>query len=163
MARAPGLKVGLAWAGSPTHLNDRNRSCRLADMLALAAHPRIDLVSLQKGEAADELGRAEAALVEDASGSCEDFMDTARVIAGLDLVVTVDTSVAHLAGALGVRVWVMLPFAPDWRWMLERDGSPWYRTVRLFRRKRADRDFAPVIDAIGRELAALAATPAGEG
>ena len=90
-------------------------------------------------------------------------MDTARVIAGLDLVVTVDTSVAHLAGALGVRVWVMLPFAPDWRWMLERDGSPWYRTMRLFRRKRADRDFAPVIDAIGRELAALAATPAGEG
>lgn len=157
------LRVGIAWAGSPTHLNDRNRSCRLADMLALAAHPRIDLVSLQKGEAAGELGRAEAALVEDAGGTCKDFMDTARVLAGLDLVVTVDTSVAHLAGALGVRVWVMLPFAPDWRWMLERDGSPWYRTMRLFRRKRADRDFGPVIDAIGRELAALANMPAGEG
>jgi tetratricopeptide (TPR) repeat protein len=155
------LRVGIVWAGSPTHLNDRNRSCRLTDMLELAANPRIDLVSLQKGEAAAELGRGEAALVEDAGSACRDFADTARVLSGLDLLISVDTSVAHLAGAMGIRVWTMLPFAPDWRWMLERDTSPWYRTMRLFRRKRADSGFGPVIGAIGRELAVLADQPPG--
>ncbi|SMF43501.1 Tetratricopeptide (TPR) repeat [Azospirillum oryzae] len=132
-----GLKVGIVWAGSPTHGNDKNRSIGLAPFARLASIPGVSLVSIQKGptegQAADPPGGFP---LLNLSPDIKDFADTAAIIAGLDLVVCVDTSVAHLAGALGVPVWVMVPFAPDWRWMLDRDDSPWYPTMRLFRQDR---------------------------
>ncbi|KAA0586251.1 tetratricopeptide repeat protein [Azospirillum lipoferum] len=132
-----GLKVGIVWAGSPTHGNDRNRSIGLAPFARLAAIPGVSLVSIQKGptegQAADPPGGFP---LLNLSPDIRDFADTAAIMAGLDLVVCVDTSVAHLAGALGVPVWVLVPFAPDWRWMLDREDSPWYPTMRLFRQSR---------------------------
>ncbi|WP_434625426.1 tetratricopeptide repeat protein [Azospirillum sp. B2RO_4] len=131
------LKVGIVWAGSPTHGNDKNRSIGLAPFARLAAIPGVCLVSIQKGptegQAADPPGGFP---LLNLSPDIKDFADTAAIMAGLDLVVCVDTSVAHLAGALGVPVWVLVPFAPDWRWMLDRDDSPWYPTMRLFRQDR---------------------------
>jgi Tfp pilus assembly protein PilF len=132
-----GLRVGIVWAGSPTHGNDRNRSIGLAPFARLAAIPGVSLVSIQKGptegQAADPPGGFP---LLNLSPDIRDFADTAAIMANLDLVVCVDTSVAHLAGALGVPVWVMVPFAPDWRWMLDREDSPWYPTMRLFRQDR---------------------------
>jgi Flp pilus assembly protein TadD len=131
----PGLRrVGIAWAGRPTHNNDFNRSTSLAALAALAALDGIALVSLQKGpgqsDVADYLARAPLLNLGAAIG---DFEDTMAIIEMLDLVVTVDTSVAHLAGAMGKPVWILLPYAPDWRWLLGRNDSPWYPTARLFR------------------------------
>ncbi|MBK1840717.1 glycosyltransferase family protein [Azospirillum sp. YIM B02556] len=137
LAGLSGLKVGIVWAGSPTHGNDRNRSIGLAPFARLAAIPGVSLVSIQKGptegQAADPPGGFP---LLNLSPDIRDFADTAAIMAGLDLVVCVDTSVAHLAGALGVPVWVLVPFAPDWRWMLDRQDSPWYPTMRLFRQTR---------------------------
>ncbi|MDQ2804508.1 MAG: tetratricopeptide repeat protein, partial [Pseudomonadota bacterium] len=126
----PGPRVGLVWAGNPAHSNDRRRSLPDAALAGLAPEERIRFVSLQVGP------RAEAAAAHgilDVSGALTDYAETAAAIAALDLLVTVDTSVAHVAGALGKPAWVMLPFAPDWRWMLGRDNTPWYSSLRLFR------------------------------
>lgn len=123
----PGFKVGLVWAGNPEHDNDRNRSIGLAPLAPLLAAPGVRIVSLQVGQPAPP------APVVDLSSYLVDFAATAGAIRQMDLVVTVDTSVAHLAGSLGVPTWILLPYAPDWRWMLEREDSPWYPTVRLFR------------------------------
>ena len=103
----------------------------------LARIPGVRLYSLQKGErtAADLTARPEGMEIEDWGSQFADFADTAAAVMSLDLVVCVDTSVAHLAGALGRPVWLLLPFAPDWRWMLGRGDSPWYPTMRLFRQK----------------------------
>ncbi|HXE56261.1 MAG TPA: tetratricopeptide repeat protein [Tepidisphaeraceae bacterium] len=136
-AAGPGLKVGLVWAGSGTHKNDRRRSLALADLAPLAQVPGVRFVSLQKGPAAQQMRPPpnELALL-DWTESLGDLADTAALIGSLDLVITVDTAVAHLAGALAKPVWVLLPFSPDWRWMLERADSPWYPTMRLFRQPR---------------------------
>ena len=132
-----GLKVGIVWAGSPTHGNDRNRSIGLAPFARLAAIPGVSLVSIQKGPTEGQAANPPGGFpLLNLSPDIRDFADTAAIMAGLDLVVCVDTSVAHLAGALGVPVWVMVPFAPDWRWMLDREDSPWYPTMRLFRQDR---------------------------
>ncbi len=132
-----GLKVGIVWAGSPTHGNDKNRSIGLAPFARLAAIPGVSLVSIQKGPTEGQAANPPGGFpLLNLSPDIHDFADTAAIMAGLDLVVCVDTSVAHLAGALGVPVWVMVPFAPDWRWMLDRDDSPWYPTMRLFRQDR---------------------------
>ena len=132
-----GLKVGIVWAGSPTHGNDKNRSIGLAPFARLAAIPGVSLVSIQKGPTEGQAANPPGGFpLLNLSPDIGDFADTAAIMAGLDLVVCVDTSVAHLAGALGVPVWVMVPFAPDWRWMLDRDDSPWYPTMRLFRQDR---------------------------
>ncbi|ALG75516.1 hypothetical protein VY88_28315 [Azospirillum thiophilum] len=132
-----GLKVGIVWAGSPTHGNDRNRSIGLAPFARLASIPGVSLVSIQKGPTEGQAANPPGGFpLLNLSPDIHDFADTAAIMAGLDLVVCVDTSVAHLAGALGVPVWVMVPFAPDWRWMLDRDDSPWYPTMRLFRQER---------------------------
>lgn len=129
-----GLRVGVVWGGSPGHGNDRNRSLSLAALAPLAAVPGVRLVSLQKGPPADQIRALPIGMqILDLSADITDFADTAAIMANLDLVVTVDTSVAHLAGALGRPVWVLLPFAPDWRWLLGREDSPWYPTMRLFR------------------------------
>jgi len=132
------LRIGLAWAGSPKHNNDRNRSCPLAALSRLAGVFGVSWHSLQKGDAADRCSAApEGMNLIDHSNDLNDFADTAALIANLDLVISVDTSVAHLAGAIGKPVWIMLPAAPDWRWMLARGDSPWYPSARLFRQAAA--------------------------
>ncbi len=128
------LKVGIAWAGKPTHTNDRNRSINLQHFVDLTGIGGITFYSLQKGPTAAHLrDQACEALIVDLAGRIQDFADTASVIAQLDLVITADTAVAHLAGAMGCPVWVALPFVGDWRWLSNRDDNPWYPTLRLFR------------------------------
>ncbi|NOZ67881.1 MAG: tetratricopeptide repeat protein [Deferribacteres bacterium] len=143
------FKVGLVWAGNPEHRNDRNRSCRLRDFEPLAALPGIEFFSLQKGVTGDS-PPASLHLV-DITKYLGDFHDTAAVIENLDLVISVDTAVAHLAGALGRPVWTLLPFVPDWRWMLKREDTPWYPTMRLFRQERHG-EWAPVMKKVAGEL-----------
>jgi len=128
------LRIGFAWSGNPVHSGDRLRSAPFSWFLALSDVPNTAWYSLQVGEARNDLTKAAVgAWIADLGVKFGDFQDTANAIAGLDLIVTVDTAVAHLAGAMGKPVWVALPFAPDWRWMLERQDSPWYPTLRLFR------------------------------
>jgi Tfp pilus assembly protein PilF len=150
------LKAGIAWAGSKTHSNDRNRSCALATLAPLLDLPDIAWFSLQHGDAAPQIDAiaATSRLVPLAAGATLEA--TAALIAELDLVISVDTSIAHLAGAMARPCWVLLPFAPDWRWMLRRTDSPWYPTMRLFRQPRP-REWSPVVSTIAVELAALAA------
>jgi len=149
--------VGIVWAGRPTHKNDRNRSCPLSLFLPLADIEGAALVSLQMGEAADELTAWPGNRpIPDLSPQLTDFSATATAISALDLVISVDTAVAHLAGALGKECWLMLPFAPDWRWMLERDDSPWYPSLRLFRQDRIG-DWQSVTARIAEALGARAA------
>ncbi len=128
------LKIGLVWAGNPAHKNDRHRSCKLELFQPLLDLPGICFYSLQKGEAAADLRRFQFP-IHDLSTGLDDFADTAMAIAQLDLIISVDTAVAHLAGALGKPVWLLLSHSPDWRWMLNRQDSPWYPTLRLFRQK----------------------------
>lgn len=150
------LKVGLVWAGNRQHQNDRNRSATLASYAPLAQVAGITFVSLQKGEAAAEAMNPPAGMkLLDLSAEITDFMDTAAQIAALDLVITVDTSVAHLAGAMGKPVWTLLPFAPDWRWMIDREDSPWYPTMRLFRRA-ADGSWETLLARVAEQLGRLA-------
>jgi hypothetical protein len=145
-------RVGIAWAGRPTHVNDRNRSATLATFAPLSRLPRLVLISLQKGPAQAQIGAywGRAPLVN-LGPEVADFGDTMAILEALDLVVTVDTAVAHLAGAMGRPVWLMLPFAPDWRWLLQRADSPWYPTAQLFRQP-APRQWDPVVVEITRRL-----------
>jgi tetratricopeptide (TPR) repeat protein len=146
------LKVGLVWAGNRNHRNDHRRSCRLKELNALSSLEGVQLYSLQK-----EVDPEDAAYLESQSSIIqlghwlEDFSDTAAALDCLDLVVSVDTAVAHLAGAMAKPVWLLLPYVPDWRWMLERTDSPWYPSMRLFRQGQAGR-WQPVIDAVQQEL-----------
>jgi Flp pilus assembly protein TadD len=141
-----GRKVGLAWAGRPTHYNDRRRSIPLSMLGPLAEVEGTRFFSLQKGEAAAQV--ADAGLpMTDWTDELNDMAETAALMENLDLVITSDTSVAHLAGAMGKAVWVLLPFVPDFRWMLERSDSPWYPTMRLFRQKRLDDWRGPIDEA----------------
>jgi tetratricopeptide (TPR) repeat protein len=127
------LKIGISWAGRPVHQEDRKRSIPLA-MFAPLQEAGAWFCSLQKGEAAKEAKNPPLGMdLVDWSDDLHDFADTAALLESLDMVVTVDTAVAHLAGAMGKIVWVLLPFFPDWRWMLDREDSPWYPTLRLFR------------------------------
>jgi tetratricopeptide (TPR) repeat protein len=147
-------RIGIAWAGRPTHVNDRNRSTTLATLAPLAELPRLALISLQKGPAQAQIGTywGRAPLVN-LGPEIADFADTMAILEELDLIVTIDTAVGHLAGAMGRPVWLMLPFAPDWRWLLDRADSPWYPTARLFRQP-APRQWGPVITEIVGRLAA---------
>jgi tetratricopeptide (TPR) repeat protein len=130
----PALKAGIAWAGSKEHKRDHDRSCPPELLLPLFDIDNIAFYSLQKGEAFEETKHFTAFKnFNDYTADIQDFSDTAGIIENLDLVITVDTSVAHLAGALGKPVWTLLPFIPDWRWMLNREDSPWYPTMKLFR------------------------------
>ena len=130
----PGFKVGLVWAGSPAHGNDRYRSCRLECFAPLTKIGAVRLYGLQAGEAAAQMDELAGTMpVTNLSKDFKDFTDTAAAIENLDLVISVDTSVLHLAGAMGKATWALLPFAPEWRWMLNRQDSPWYPTMKLFR------------------------------
>jgi tetratricopeptide (TPR) repeat protein len=130
------LRVGLAWAGLPSHQNDRNRSMTLAMLAPLAGVTDVDFYSLQKGPAAPQAKNPPPGMrLIDFAADIKDFADTAAIISHLDLVIAIDTSVVHLAGAMGKPVWTMLPFKPDWRWLTDREDSPWYPTMRLFRQK----------------------------
>jgi hypothetical protein len=150
------LKVGIAWAGSPTQGNDRNRSTTLATFEPLFDLPGIAWYSLQVGEQASELHTHEGGLpLTDLSPHLESWGDTAAAIHELDLVISVDTAVVHLAGALGKPAWVLLCHAPDWRWMLERNDSPWYRQVRLFRQSKP-KDWASVVAEVSAALSSFA-------
>ena len=146
-ALAPARNVGIVWAGSAGHVNDRNRSMRLADFAPLAMEG-CRFFSLQKGEpsAQARVPLPGLALV-DWTDELGDLSQTAALIANLDLVISVDTAVAHLAGAMGKGVCVLLPHAPDWRWMWGREDSPWYPTMRLIRQP-VRRDWGSVIQRV---------------
>jgi hypothetical protein len=168
-------RIGIAWQGDPNFLWDRYRSIPLRQFAALANVPGVRLVSLQKGPGREQLasvagelaviepavmagspGRATTTMLDEANGA---FMDTVAVMKNLDLVVTSDTAIAHLAGALGVRVWVALSAAPDWRWLRDRDDNPWYPTMRLFRQRKLgdwDEVFAQMAGELRQQVCALA-------
>lgn len=149
-------KVGIAWAGSPTQVNNRNRSMPLSALAPLLDVKGVQCFSLQKGPggAFTDMTPDAQALV-DLTGEWRDFSDSAAMIECLDLVITVDSAVAHLAGALGKPVWMLLAPNPDWRWLLEREDSPWYPTMRLFRRGFGEDRAGQV----GRVVGALAEAP----
>jgi len=153
----PERKVGLVWAGRPTHGSDQSRSCRLEHFLALARIEGVRIVGLQKGPAAAQVRSLPSDIsLANLGEEFTDLMDAASCLTALDLVISVDTAMAHLAGALGRPVWTLLPFAPDWRWMLHREDSPWYPTMRLFRQPKPE-DWDSVFAAVGRLLRALRA------
>jgi tetratricopeptide (TPR) repeat protein len=147
-----GVRVGLVWAGAGGYGNDVNRSMTLQRLAPLARVEGARFYSLQKGAAADQAkSPPEGMDVLDLSAELNDFSDTAAAIENLDLLVSVDTSVGHLAGALNKPVWLMIPFFPDWRWMLGRADSPWYPTMRLFRQP-ARGDWSAVVERVAEEL-----------
>ena len=140
-------RVGLAWSGSTTLRNDRNRSIPLAQLAALREMP-FEFFSLQKEvRPADAAALASGAPIAGFAAELADFRDTAALVELMDVVISVDTAVAHLAGALAKPVWVLLPWSPDWRWLLGREDSPWYPTARLWRQSRAG-DWAGVIERV---------------
>ncbi|MEG4075083.1 tetratricopeptide repeat protein [Microcoleus sp. Pol14C2] len=159
------LKVGIVWAGGPLHRNNHRRSCKLSDFLKFVDVAGVSFYSLQKdlsgGDSLQDSCVSRTLLkqhqIEDLSEYCVDFADTAAIISQLDLIICVDTSVAHLTGALGKPVWILLSFVPDWRWMLEREDSPWYPTARLFRQQKAG-DWDGVCDRIKAALEHLIST-----
>lgn len=150
------LKVGLVWSGNPRHANDHNRSMALAQLEPLFDLP-VQFVSLMNEvRPSDRQVLEKEARVMDLAPSLKTFSDTAALVSQLDLVISVDTSVAHLAGALGTPVWILLPLVPDWRWMLGREDTPWYPTARLFRQS-APRDWAGVVTRLRAALQDFAA------
>lgn len=159
LEKYPGFKIGIGWQGRPDFRGDRLRSIPLEVFAPLAEVPQVRLISLQKGPGSEQLGaglhRFDVVDLGDAlDGTGSRFMDSAAVMQSLDLVVTSDTALAHLAGALGVRVWLALSAAPDWRWMVERDDSPWYLSMRLFRQSRLG-DWTDVFARMAAELRTL--------
>ncbi len=133
----PGFKIGITWQGNPRHRWDFKRSVRLSCFVPLAHLKGIQLFSLQKGPGSELLAQAiEGIQVTDLSNRMKNFMDTAAILKNLDLVITIDTAIAHCAGAMGLPVWVALPVAPDWRWLMSGEKSMWYPTMRLFRQTR---------------------------
>lgn len=153
-----GLRVGLAWAGNPQHQRDLIRSVALASLDPVLATPGVTFFSLQKGTPVDQLADPAFASIVNLDPLLVDLGDTAAAIEALDLVITVDTAIAHLAGALGKQVWVLLPHVPDWRWMLGRDDTPWYPTMRLFRQP-APQSWAQAIANMADALPAFTPSP----
>ncbi len=161
LGRHGDFRIGLAWAGNPDHTNDASRSIDPGLLKPLAQIPGVSLYSLQVGRD----GEAEAVFggaIEDLAPDLTDFAETAAAISNLDLVVSVDTAVVHLAGAMGRPVWTLLPFMPDWRWLLDRDDSPWYPSMRLFRQKAAG-EWPGVIKRLTAEIIKQAAKSARGG
>jgi hypothetical protein len=142
------FKIGIVWAGNPEQVDDKKRSTRFENFKILKQVPGIEIFSLQKGESSNQLDDDE---ILDLGKEMNDFADTAAVIENLDLIISVDTSVAHLAGAMGKPVWLLLGFIPDWRWFLGKKTSPWYSSMRLFRQEKpGEWDF--VFKSVKKEL-----------
>ncbi len=150
------VTAGICWAGNPEHPNDANRSMRLADLAPLLAVPGVRWLNLQMGEAAAPAPRRVAGEILTLGRELRSLSDTAAIIAQADLVISVDTALCHLAGAMGRPTWTLLPLEPDWRWLTERSNSPWYAAMRLFRQP-APGDWASVAARVADELAALVA------
>jgi tetratricopeptide (TPR) repeat protein/ADP-heptose:LPS heptosyltransferase len=145
------LRVGLVWSGNPKHLNDHNRSTSLRT-LSRILDVDATFVSLQKDPRPNDAAiLRERTDIIDLTADLTDFSETAALVSCLDLVITVDTSVAHLAGALGRPTWILLPYTPDYRWLLDRDDSPWYPSMRLFRQTET-REYESVLDRVRTEL-----------
>jgi hypothetical protein len=167
----PEFRVGIGWQGNPRYRSDRQRSFPLAKFAPFAQISGVRLISLQKGAGTEQvaaLGGAFPVTVLDGweRNDVGDFPDTAAIVCGLDLVVAPDSALAHLAGALGRPVWTALPRVAEWRWLIDRDDTPWYPTMRLFRQVRAgdwDEVFARMAAALARETAARAAPERGAG
>jgi len=151
LGRSDAPRVGMAWSGHPSHRNDHNRSIALSRLLPLQ-RPGVNWVSLQKDVRADDAKvlAANGQILHFAS-DLGDFSDAAALVSLMDLVISVDTSIAHLAGALGKPVWILLPFDPDWRWLADGKDSPWYPTARLYRQLRIG-DWDSVVEQVGHDL-----------
>jgi len=156
--RHPGqraLRVGIAWAGNPRYKADRQRSMELQSLFPLLRMRSVSWISLQKGPASEQLaGVEEHVRIRDGSSADCNLAETAALVATLDLVITTDTCIAHLAGAMGRPVWILLPHLGDWRWMQEIEVTPWYPTARLLR-QRAPGDWGGVVDRAIEELKAF--------
>jgi Flp pilus assembly protein TadD len=151
-AEPPAFRVGLVWAGQSTHQKDRHRSLSLAAFAVLGELHGVRFYSLQVGEASAQAKSPPPGMtLIDWTDDLNDFADTAALISQLDLVITVDTAVCHLAGALGKPVWILIAFQPDWRWLLDREDSPWYPTARLFRQPTPE-NWRPPLARIRTEL-----------
>jgi tetratricopeptide (TPR) repeat protein len=156
LEKLPSPRVAMAWSGRAAHPNDRNRSVALAQLKPLLSTPGVSFISVQRelrAEDAEALSRESG--ITHVGAELDDFADTAAVLTLCDLLICVDTSVAHVAGALGRQVALLVPFQPDWRWMLERDTSPWYPNIRLFRQA-APRDWDSVIARVRAALPSAA-------
>jgi hypothetical protein len=148
-------RVGLVWSGKPTHKNDHNRSIALSSLEPILSVPGVEFVSLQcEYRNSDGPALARLPLIR-LDGDLRDFADTAAVIGELDLVISVDTAVAHLAGAMGSPLWLLLSHIRDWRWLRGRSDSPWYPTARLFRQP-PDGNWDEVVTRLAKELSAFA-------
>jgi tetratricopeptide (TPR) repeat protein len=152
---APGPRIGLVWAGNPQHANDHNRSFRPLAFKPFWDIPGLRFFLLQKQPRdSDAADLAELGPHVDLGPELQDFADTAAALSALDLLISADTSIVHLAGALGRPVWTMVPFSPDWRWLLGREDTPWYPTMRLFRQPKR-RDWRSAMARVAEELARL--------
>ena len=150
--KTPGFKVGIAWQGNPQHIGDRWRSVKLSRFAELATIPNVTLISLQKGQGSEQIAENPTLPILDlGSELAADFGDTAGLLMNLDLVITIDSALAHLSGALARPVWVALPLNADWRWMQKRPDTPWYSTARLFRQQTLG-DWDTVFKQMVREL-----------
>jgi hypothetical protein len=148
MSASKNLRIGVAWSGNPHHKGDATRSMPLEALAPLASVPGLSLISLQKGAGVEQLSPLKDRLpIHDGASTHADMFETAALVRTLDLVLSVDTSIAHLAGAMAKPVWIMLPWVADWRWMEQRADSPWYRSARLFRQNAAG-DWASVAEQI---------------
>jgi len=155
LAKVAGFRVGIVWQGNPEHKGDRNRSIPLVRFAALAAVPGVTLITLQKNFGIEQIEKLDGLFnlvdFKDVGENVDGWLRTAAIIANLDLVICADTSVGHLAGAMGVPVWMALPTSPDWRWLLNREDTPWYPTMRLFRQAAA-RDWEELFGRIAEAL-----------
>ena len=128
------FKVGITWGGNPEHPNDHHRSFKLLQYVPLLETPGVSFYSFQKGERAQELNELLRDYgITDLNQDLCDFQDTAGALKAMDLIISADTAMVHISGAVGQQCWSLIPMRPDWRWMLDRDDSPWYPTMRLFR------------------------------
>jgi tetratricopeptide (TPR) repeat protein len=150
-----GFKVGIVWQGNPDYKGDRNRSIALSSFAPLANVPGITLISLQHNFGVDQIKKLDGLFpiidFENVGSDADGWLRTAAIIANLDLVVTADTAVAHLAGAMGMPAWILIPTSPDWRWLMDREDTSWYPTVRLLRQTRTG-DWDEVLARIAEEL-----------
>jgi Tfp pilus assembly protein PilF len=145
-------RVGLVWAGQPNNKNDHNRSIRLEQLAPLAAAKRVRFFSVQKGAASQQAKNPPAEMtITDFTAEIHNFADTAAMVSNLDLVITVDTAVVHVAGAIGRPVWIMVPIRPDWRWLIKGDATPWYPATRIFRQNERG-NWGDVIERVSSEL-----------